>query len=127
MKKADPSIADSEAGRKIDLSEMEKGNALDWISLSFDPDSKVNDLSDAMPERAFSKSTVSDAGRQRVSRALHSVNVSDSMLSRLDSDSKMTDDRLEQFSKQNVPSIRTIFGIKIDFNEEQWLNADLPI
>jgi hypothetical protein len=120
-------MAQTAWGRKIDLSDRQFKNTKSWISLSFDPGSKVNDLSNEISERAFSESRVSDAGRQSDSRTIHPEKASRSIVSRLDSDSKTTEHKLEQEEKQQIFSIRTVLGITIDFSEVQLRNAPSSI
>jgi hypothetical protein len=80
-----------------------------------------------MSERAFSQSTVTDAGRQRESRAVHSENAPHSMTSNSDSETNVTELKLEHPQKLFVFNIRTILGIVIDFRHAQFSNADEPI
>jgi hypothetical protein len=117
--KAEPSILDNEAGRKIDLRDVQSKKAFFLISRSFDPASNVRDARLLIEQRAPLEITVIDAGRKSDFSISHPENTQYSILSSSEGDSKTIEDSAKQSWKQFAPSKRTVRGIQIDSSEEQ--------
>jgi hypothetical protein len=62
--RAEPSITCSEAGRQIDCNDEQSETAYRPIRVSFDPNPKVNDLSDVQPAKDCVPRNSTEAGRQ---------------------------------------------------------------
>jgi hypothetical protein len=77
---------------------------------------------DFRPERELAQSAVSDAGRQREIRRPQCENAETSIFSRFELDSNVTEHSFKHSEKQSVPSKRTVFGMQIEFSEEQYEN-----
>jgi hypothetical protein len=79
------------------------------------------------PLKMDNESVLSDAGRERNSSDAHPSNAFSQILSRLEPDSKTSEDREEQQRKQSRLSLRSDFGIQIDVSNEQLAKAFPPI
>jgi hypothetical protein len=92
---AEPSIPDSDGGRKSDLRDGELEKASESIVLSLEPRSNVNDDSDARFESACDERVISDAGRESDSNR-HPENAWLQMQVRSESGSNNTEINAEQ-------------------------------
>jgi hypothetical protein len=116
-----PSIAETAAGRQIDLSDEHSENTHLWISRSFEPDSNVTDESLSKPPKHFSQRTSTDAGTQIDSSEEQLENVHSSIFRRVDPGSNVNNLR-DVISERASGSTASDAGRQSDSNRSHAKN-----